>query len=75
MIYSDSDIWLNRIIGIIIKEVESNISKNMLLANFRMGPLPTLCKKFVELVEILVSYRRDKFLTIFAICGSLEKLK
>ncbi|EXB36810.1 Callose synthase 5 [Morus notabilis] len=42
-----------RIIGIIIKEVESNISKNMLLANFRMGHLPTLCKKFVELVEIL----------------------
>ncbi|PON36082.1 Glycosyl transferase [Parasponia andersonii] len=42
-----------RIIGIIIKEVESNISKNLLLANFRMGPLPTLCKKFVELVEIL----------------------
>ncbi|GMN30383.1 hypothetical protein TIFTF001_002769 [Ficus carica] len=42
-----------RIIGIIIKEVESNISKNMLLANFRMGPLPTLCNKFVELVEIL----------------------
>ncbi|XP_062073936.1 callose synthase 5-like [Humulus lupulus] len=42
-----------RIISIIIKEVESSISKNLLLANFRMGPLPTLCKKFVELVEIL----------------------
>ncbi|KAA8531070.1 hypothetical protein F0562_005779 [Nyssa sinensis] len=42
-----------RIIGIIIKEVESNISKNTFLTNFRMGPLPTLCKKFVELVEIL----------------------
>ncbi|XP_068645658.1 callose synthase 5 [Aristolochia californica] len=42
-----------RIIGIIIKEVESHIEKNTLLANFRMGPLPTLCKKFVELVEIL----------------------
>ncbi|XP_043804550.1 callose synthase 5 [Manihot esculenta] len=42
-----------RIIGIIIKEVESNISKNAFLANFRMGPLPALCKKFVDLVEIL----------------------
>ncbi|KAL5555548.1 hypothetical protein UlMin_037784, partial [Ulmus minor] len=42
-----------RIISIIVKEVESNISKNTLLANFRMGPLPTLCKKFVELVGIL----------------------
>ncbi|XP_028091370.1 callose synthase 5 isoform X3 [Camellia sinensis] len=42
-----------RIIGIIIKEVENNIGKNTFLANFRMGSLPTLCKKFVELVEIL----------------------
>ncbi|KAK9292439.1 hypothetical protein L1049_020411 [Liquidambar formosana] len=42
-----------RIIGIIIKEIESNISKNTFLANFRMGSLPTLCKKFVELVGIL----------------------
>ncbi|CAK9146928.1 unnamed protein product [Ilex paraguariensis] len=42
-----------RIIGLIIREVESNISKNTFLANFRMGPLPTLCKKFVELVDIL----------------------
>ncbi|KAF5745135.1 callose synthase 5 [Tripterygium wilfordii] len=44
-----------RIIGIIIKEIESNISKNTLLSNFRMAPLPTLCKKFVELVGFLVS--------------------
>ncbi|XP_058006426.1 callose synthase 5-like [Hevea brasiliensis] len=42
-----------RIIGIIVKEIESNISKNTFLTNFRMGPLPALCKKFVELVEIL----------------------
>ncbi|KAH9717605.1 callose synthase 5 [Citrus sinensis] len=42
-----------RIINIIIKEIESNISKNTFLANFRMGPLPTLCKKVVELVAIL----------------------
>ncbi|GER45735.1 callose synthase 5 [Striga asiatica] len=42
-----------RIIAIIIKEVESNISKNTFLANFRMRFLPDLCKKFVELVEIL----------------------
>ncbi|KAK1432531.1 hypothetical protein QVD17_09428 [Tagetes erecta] len=41
------------IIGIIIKEVESNISKNTFLTNFRMGSLPTLCKKFVKLVENL----------------------
>ncbi|KAF1893229.1 hypothetical protein Lal_00001675 [Lupinus albus] len=42
-----------RIITVIIKEVESNISKNTLLTNIRMGFLPSLCKKFVELVEIL----------------------
>ncbi|ESQ51131.1 hypothetical protein EUTSA_v10022518mg [Eutrema salsugineum] len=42
-----------RIIGIIIKEVESNISKNSFLTNFRMAPLPALCCKFVELVGIL----------------------
>ncbi|CAA0822891.1 Callose synthase 5 [Striga hermonthica] len=41
------------IIAIIIKEVESSISKNTFLANFRMRFLPDLCKKFVELVEIL----------------------
>ncbi|KAK9049637.1 hypothetical protein SSX86_031393 [Deinandra increscens subsp. villosa] len=42
-----------RIIGIIIKEVESNISKNTFLTNFRTGSLPILCNKFVKLVEIL----------------------
>jgi hypothetical protein len=45
----------NRIIGIIIKEIETNIAKNTFLANFRMSALPVLCKKFVELVSILVS--------------------
>jgi hypothetical protein len=44
----------NRIIGIIIKEIEANITKNTLLANFRMSALPVLCKKFVELVSTLV---------------------
>ncbi|KAF7840107.1 callose synthase 5 [Senna tora] len=42
-----------RIIAIIIDEVESNIKTNTLLTNFRMGFLPSLCKTFVELVEIL----------------------
>ncbi|KAJ4825933.1 Callose synthase 5 [Turnera subulata] len=42
-----------RIIGIIIKEIESNISKNTFLANFRMNHLPNLCAKIVELVTIL----------------------
>ncbi|XVF14888.1 hypothetical protein REPUB_Repub09cG0099600 [Reevesia pubescens] len=42
-----------RTIRIIIKEIESNISKNTLLANFRMASLPDHCKKFVELVGIL----------------------
>ncbi|XP_050894734.1 callose synthase 5 [Lathyrus oleraceus] len=42
-----------RIISIIVKEVESNMSKNTLTINFRMGFLPSLCKKFVELVELL----------------------
>ncbi|KAK7350886.1 hypothetical protein VNO77_09919 [Canavalia gladiata] len=42
-----------RTISIIFKEVENSISKNTLLTNFRMGFLPSLCKKFVELVEIL----------------------
>jgi callose synthase len=45
----------NRIIGIIIKEIEANIAKNTFLANFRMSALPVLCKKFVELVSTLVS--------------------
>lgn len=51
----------HRIIGIIVKEIESNISKNTFLVNFRMGSLPTLCKKFVELVGILVSHKRKKY--------------
>ncbi|CAA0830218.1 Callose synthase 5 [Striga hermonthica] len=42
-----------RVIGTIIKEIESNMSKGTLLANFRMKHLPDLFKKFVELVEIL----------------------
>ncbi|XP_008801869.1 callose synthase 5 [Phoenix dactylifera] len=42
-----------RIISIIIKEIEANIAKNTFLANFRMSALPTLCKKFVELVGVL----------------------
>lgn len=52
-----------RIIGIIIKEVESHIANNTFLANFRMGPLSTLCDKFVRLVEYLKdadSSKRDK---------------
>ncbi|XP_074309017.1 callose synthase 5-like [Silene latifolia] len=44
-----------RIISNIVKEVETNISKNTLLTNFRMSALPTLYKKFVE----LVGYLRD----------------
>ncbi|XP_047333788.1 callose synthase 5-like [Impatiens glandulifera] len=42
-----------RMIGLIIKEVENNMAKNTLLTNFKMGALPTLCNKFVKLVEIL----------------------
>ncbi|KAL3630114.1 Callose synthase 5 [Castilleja foliolosa] len=42
-----------RIIGTIIKEIESNMSKGTFLANFTMKHLPDLFKKFVELVEIL----------------------
>ncbi|XLU95279.1 hypothetical protein S245_009631 [Arachis hypogaea] len=42
-----------RIISIITKEVKNNISKNTLTTNFRMSFLPSLFKKFVELVEIL----------------------
>ncbi|KAL8551751.1 hypothetical protein ACS0TY_000717 [Phlomoides rotata] len=42
-------------IGIIIREIESNIAKRIFLANLRMKPLPDLCKKFEELVEILVN--------------------
>lgn len=47
---------LNRIIGIITKEVESSISKGTFLADFRMKSLPDLCKKFIEILEILVSF-------------------
>ncbi|KAF3678769.1 Callose synthase 5 [Capsicum annuum] len=42
-----------RMIGIILKEVENSISKNTFLANFRTGPLQNLCKKFVDMLEIL----------------------
>ncbi|CAJ1974879.1 unnamed protein product [Sphenostylis stenocarpa] len=49
-----------RTISIIIKEVENSISKNTLLSNFRMGFLPSLCKKFVELVEILKDANSSK---------------
>ncbi|KAI4310785.1 hypothetical protein MLD38_035735 [Melastoma candidum] len=42
-----------RIVGVIIKEIESNIAKNTFLEKFRMAPLPMLCEKFVELVGIL----------------------
>ncbi|KAI4364325.1 hypothetical protein MLD38_020433 [Melastoma candidum] len=42
-----------RIVGVIIKEVESNIAKNTFLEKFRMSSLPILCEKFVELVGIL----------------------
>ncbi|CAL0327582.1 unnamed protein product [Lupinus luteus] len=53
-----------RIISVIIKEVESNISKNTLLTNIRMGFLPSLCKKFVELVEILKDANPSKRSTV-----------
>ncbi|TKY73835.1 Callose synthase 5 [Spatholobus suberectus] len=49
-----------RTISVIIKEVENSISQNTLLTNFRMGFLPSLCKKFVELVEILVDAYSSK---------------
>ncbi|KAK4484062.1 hypothetical protein RD792_011281 [Penstemon davidsonii] len=49
-----------RIVAIIVEEVERNISKNTFLANFRMKPLPDLCKKFVELVEILKDVHLSK---------------
>ncbi|CAH9142883.1 unnamed protein product [Cuscuta epithymum] len=49
-----------RIIGVIIKEVENSIAKNTFLANFRMGSLPDLFKKFVELVELLRDGDRSK---------------
>ncbi|WOL08654.1 callose synthase 5-like [Canna indica] len=42
-----------RIIGIIINEIETSIAKNAFLSNFRMSALPTLCRKFVELLGIL----------------------
>ncbi|CAN0877401.1 Putative callose synthase 6 [Linum grandiflorum] len=42
-----------RIIGIIIKEIESHVSKGTLLANFKMASLPALCEKVVVLVGIL----------------------
>ncbi|XXG58927.1 hypothetical protein AAC387_Pa04g1108 [Persea americana] len=49
-----------RIIDIIIKEVEGSISKKTFLDHFRMSPLPNLCKKFVELVEILKEGDKSK---------------
>lgn len=63
---SNSTFDFYRIIAAIIKEVEDNISKNTLLTNFKMSPLLILCKKFVELMEILVSYDATlKYLLIY----------
>ncbi|MFS7969887.1 putative 1,3-beta-glucan synthase [Helianthus anomalus] len=53
-----------RIIGTIIKEVESHISKNTFLTNFRMGYLPTLRNQFVKLVEILKEGDESKHNTV-----------
>ncbi|XP_024977661.1 callose synthase 5-like [Cynara cardunculus var. scolymus] len=53
-----------RIIGIIIKDVESNISKNTFLTNFRMGSLPTLRNQFVKLVESLKEADESKHNTV-----------
>ncbi|XP_071706076.1 callose synthase 5-like isoform X3 [Rutidosis leptorrhynchoides] len=53
-----------RIIGIIIKEVESKISKSTFVANFRMSSLPTLCNKFVKLVEMLKNVDESKHNTV-----------
>ncbi|KAD5803428.1 hypothetical protein E3N88_14788 [Mikania micrantha] len=52
------------IIGIIIKEVESNISKNTFLTSFRMSSLPILCKQFVKLVENLKEGDESKHNTV-----------
>ncbi|KVH92063.1 Callose synthase [Cynara cardunculus var. scolymus] len=52
------------IIGIIIKDVESNISKNTFLTNFRMGSLPTLRNQFVKLVESLKEADESKHNTV-----------
>lgn len=54
-------LFLNRITGRIIKEIENSISDYTFLQNFRMKPLPDLCKKFIELVEILVSQFLSKY--------------
>lgn len=55
-----------RIIGIIIREIENSFSKNTFLASFRMAHLPSLCKKFVQLVELLVSnFNRWKCTNLF----------
>ncbi|KAG6408203.1 hypothetical protein SASPL_131207 [Salvia splendens] len=42
-----------RITGRIIKEIETSISEYTFVQNFRMKALPDLCKKFIQLVEIL----------------------
>ncbi|PNY05622.1 callose synthase 5-like protein, partial [Trifolium pratense] len=56
-----------RTISVIFKEVDNSIAKNTLLTNFRMGFLPSLCKKFVELVELLKvadSSKRDRVVVL-----------
>ncbi|KAI3798506.1 hypothetical protein L1987_33783 [Smallanthus sonchifolius] len=53
-----------RIIGIIIKEVESNISRGTFLNNFKMSSLPTLCDKFVKLIEMLKNADESKHNTV-----------
>ncbi|PWA75022.1 callose synthase 5 [Artemisia annua] len=60
----DCVILYRGIIGIIVKEVESNISKNTFLSNFRMGSLPTLRNQFVKLVECLKEGDESKHNTV-----------
>ncbi|KAK9678313.1 hypothetical protein RND81_11G203100 [Saponaria officinalis] len=42
-----------RMISNVLEEIETSISMNMLLTNFKMSTLPILYKKIVELVEYL----------------------
>nr|GEZ14284.1 callose synthase 5 [Tanacetum cinerariifolium] len=62
-----------RIIGTIFKEVESSISRGSFLTKFRMSSIPTLCNKFIKLVEMLVYFMDTQiWYAIFStICGGI----
>ena len=43
-----------RVIEGLLNQVDQNVDKETLLDNFKLGELPVLSAKFIELLELLV---------------------